>query len=305
MIVDYNPEQLEVGNSVVSEILSSTDVLQEDVNSIFKAIKSLGSEYKVNLDDVISTNSIDSEIENFKNEIYLDSKLAATQAGYLDEYNRGGKGEAASEKLRFLLSETANKFVQAIGITNLSSDVINQSVTKTKEEAFKRGLSEEQREEIIKEAESQLKVPYNSMHYNEDGKGFGCAMFVSYCYNQTLFNGVSGQSRDTPGFYGSTWDYWGNVVDGYDAYNKTFRELKDGEQPLPGDVVAYTLGDNPYEDATACNHVALYIGNGNVIGAWGEGADEEAWGEVITCPVEDQAAGRDIHYLRYIPEDKK
>ena len=49
---------------------------------------------------------------------------------------------------------------------------------------------------MLEIARSQLGVPYNSMNYGpaeEGGEGFGCAMFVSYVYNNLLFGGVSGQ----------------------------------------------------------------------------------------------------------------
>ena len=131
------------------------------------------------------------------------------------------------------------------------------------------GLSSSELEAVLSAAESQKGTPYWSMHYGPDGEGFGCAMFVSYCYNQALFNGVSGQEMDTPGFYGSTYEYWGNVTnDGYDAHNKGFVEVS-AEEAKPGDVVAYTEGSDPYSSFSACSHVALYIGDGNIIGSAG------------------------------------
>lgn len=151
------------------------------------------------------------------------------------------------------------------------------------------------REKLVSAARTQLGMPYYSMHYGPregDGLGFGCAMFVSYCYNQVFFNGVSAQYPGLGGFYGSTYEYWGNVTnDGYDPYNKKFVEVSAAEAQ-PGDVVAYTSGANPYATYSACGHVALYIGNGKIIGSGSPG--------VVEGSVESQAVGRDIHYLKYV-----
>ena len=120
------------------------------------------------------------------------------------------------------------------------------------------------------------------MHYGPkegDGKGFGCAMFVSYCYNQALFNGASAQTKGTGGFYGSTWEYWGNVTnDGYDAYNKGFVEV-DAASAQPGDVIAFlklNQGNSYYDSYQNCYHVGLYEGNGKMIESGGAGVAESA-----------------------------
>ena len=77
------------------------------------------------------------------------------------------------------------------------------------------------------------------MTYEPDGGGFGCAMFVSYCYNQALFNGARGDDWDKPGFYGSTYEYWGNVTnDDYNAHNKGFKEVS-AEEAQQSDAVSY------------------------------------------------------------------
>ena len=157
-------------------------------------------------------------------------------------------------------------------------------------------LTDKQREDLVAAARSQMGIPYCSMHYSPDGDGcgFGCAMFVSYCYNQVLFGGVRGDfnrwSDPVKGFYGSTWEYWGNVTnDGYDAYNKTFVEVSQ-EEALPGDVVAYTKGSDPYASHSACGHVGLYIGDNTIIDA-----NIPVVGE---RPV-DYTTSSDYHFLRF------
>ena len=181
------------------------------------------------------------------------------------------------KKIIFSASDYDNGIVDIVGDKNTSVVVGN-----------------DWREKLVAAARTQLGVPYNSMHYGPrevDNSGFGCAMFVSYCYNQVFFNGVSGQQPGLGGFYGSTYEYWGNVThDGYDAYNKKFVEVSASEAQ-PGDVVAYTSG-NAYASYSSCGHVALYIGNGRAIGACYSG--------VLESSVEGQADGRDIHYLKYV-----
>lgn len=168
------------------------------------------------------------------------------------------------------------------------------------------GLSSKELDAVLNAADSQVGVtPYCTMTYGPDGGGFGCAMFVSYCYNQALFNGARGDVWDGDGFYGSTYEYWGNVTnDGYDPQNKGFVEVS-AEEAKPGDVVCYTEGSDPYASHEACRHVALYTGNGQIVGSWGSGYSGPG---VITGDVESQAYGydgmRDVHYLHYVGEDK-
>lgn len=154
---------------------------------------------------------------------------------------------------------------------------------------------------LVEAARSQLGVPYHTMHYGPKGsgyEGFGCAMFVSYCYNQVFFGGVSGQDYGTSGFYGSTYEYWGNVTnDGYNPHNKKFVEVSASEAQA-GDVVAYIYqGSNPYATIENCPHVALYIGNGRIIGSWGLGTSGPG---VIEGDVSSQADGTVPHYLHYV-----
>lgn len=166
--------------------------------------------------------------------------------------------------------------------------------------SFASNLSSDYREKLIAAAKSQLGVPYYTMNYGPKelgSTGFGCAMFVSYCYNQVFFNGVRGDDWNTSGFYGSTYEYWGNVTtDGYNPHNKKFVEVSAAEA-LPGDVVAYTSGSNPYSSYSTCGHVALYTGNGRIIGSWGLGTSGPG---IIEGDVESQAVGRDPHFLRYV-----
>ncbi len=160
------------------------------------------------------------------------------------------------------------------------------------------GITKELGERLVSVARSQLGVSYHTMHYGPKGsgdEGFGCAMFVSYCYNQVFFGGVSGQSSNTKGFYGSTYEYWGNVTnDGYNPHNKKFVEVKP-ENAQAGDVIAYLRGGNHYSSYSNCYHVGLYIGNGKMIDSSGSGTS----GAGVTEHSIDINRS-DIHFLRYV-----
>ena len=133
-------------------------------------------------------------------------------------------------------------------------------------------------QKLVEVAKTQLGVKYWSMHYGPKGsgeEGFGCAMFVAYCYNQVYFNGARGDfpldSQPHNAFYGATTLFWANVAPGASHYNHGFVEVQP-EEAIAGDVVAYIKSDavnHPYSDRSNCNHVALYTGNGNIMEAGG------------------------------------
>lgn len=151
---------------------------------------------------------------------------------------------------------------------------------------------------LVEVARSQIGVPYHTMHYGPKGsgnEGFGCAMFVSYCYNQVFFGGVSGQSMGLGGFYGSTYEFWGNVTkDGYNAHNKRFVEVSPS-QAQAGDVIAFLRGNDHYSSHSNCYHVGLYIGNGKMIDSSGSGTSGRG---VAEGSIDINRS--DIHFLRYV-----
>ena len=160
------------------------------------------------------------------------------------------------------------------------------------------GITSETGNKLVEVARSQIGVPYHTMHYGPKGsgnEGFGCAMFVSYCYNQVFFGGVSGQEYGTSGFYGSTYEFWGNVTnDGYNAHNQKFVEVKP-EQAQAGDVIAFLRGNNHYSSHDNCYHVGLYIGNGKMIDSSGSGTSGRG---VAEGGIDINRS--DIHFLRYM-----
>lgn len=169
----------------------------------------------------------------------------------------------------------------------------NSSSNNIKATTVAGGITPELGNKLVEVARTQIGVPYHSMHYGPKGSGhdgFGCAMFVSYCYNQVFFGGVSGQNYDTSGFYGSTYEYWGNVTnDGYNPHNQKFVEVQPN-QAQPGDVIAFLRGGDHYSSHSNCYHVGLYAGNGNVIDSSDAGVTERGI----------NINSGDLHFLRYV-----
>ena len=160
------------------------------------------------------------------------------------------------------------------------------------------GITTETGNRLVEVARSQIGVPYHTMNYGPKGsgnEGFGCAMFVSYCYNQVFFGGVSGQNYDTSGFYGSTYEFWGNVTnDGYNAHNQKFVEVQPSAAQA-GDVIAFLRGNDHYSSHDNCYHVGLYIGNGQMIDSSGSGTSGRG---VAEGGIDINRS--DIHFLRYV-----
>lgn len=144
------------------------------------------------------------------------------------------------------------------------------------------------RERVIQAAREQEGVRYWSMHSGPRGsedEGFGCAMLVCYAYNKVL-------GTD---WYGHCWYLWGSA-NGTGGFDYPLEVVSD---PEPGDIVMYLDYDSGW--CEAASHAALYIGNGRVIGANGEGSPDERpwWGRVEETSVGAQAYGRLVRYIRY------
>lgn len=117
----------------------------------------------------------------------------------------------------------------------------------------------------IQAAREQEGVRYWSMRSGPRGsedEGFGCAMLVCYAYNKVL-------GTD---WYGHCWYLWGSA-NGTGGFDYPLEVVSD---PEPGDIIMYLDYDSGW--CEAASHAALYIGNGRVIGANGEGSpDERPW----------------------------
>jgi hypothetical protein len=152
---------------------------------------------------------------------------------------------------------------------------------------YYRGLAAA-REKIVQAVREQEGVRYWSMHSGPRGsesEGFGCAMLVCYAYNKVL-------GTD---WYGSCWNLWGSA-NGNGGFGYPLEVTSD---PEPGDIVMYLDYDSGW--CEAASHAALYVGNGRVIGANGEGSPYERpwWGVVEETSIGAQAYGRRVRYIRY------
>jgi cell wall-associated NlpC family hydrolase len=103
---------------------------------------------------------------------------------------------------------------------------------------------------VVSDAQAQLSKPYiwgsagGRSDFSTDAAGFDCSGFVSYVMK-------TGFGVDLPAYTGS-------------AYTQT-RALGPNEQPRPGDVVFYNMNTpDPHQQ-----HIALYIGDGQIIQAGG------------------------------------
>ncbi len=155
------------------------------------------------------------------------------------------------------------------------------------------GVDEVTGAQLVAVAKTQLGVKYHSMHYGPKGsgdEGFGCAMFVAYCYNNVFFGGARGDfqldGKPRSAFYGATTLFWPTEERAGRHFNHGFVEV-DKSEAMPGDVVAYTHYDAK-EGKYKCGHVALYTGNGKIMEAGGR--DEHSF----------DMNSNTIHILHYV-----
>lgn len=143
--------------------------------------------------------------------------------------------------------------------------------------------------EIVNLAYSQLGQPYSSMSDMFAGDaGWGCAMLCAACYNAVL--GTN--------FYGSCYNFAGDICNGEPNQGYQFVQT---DSPIAGDIVLYYQNydiDNNYN----CGHAAIYVGDGNVIGAWGQKRIGEIgnWGEVSETSIEYQSIGGTYIFIHCI-----
>lgn len=126
------------------------------------------------------------------------------------------------------------------------------------------------RDEILDALRGELGSDYYSMNFSAPdgfggvgthyvGAGWGCAELASYAYNTTL-------GTD---YVGSTWNFYGDAL-GQDV-NQGGGEFYFVDEPEPADIVCYINSGYNGRDYDDCGHVAVYVGDGMVIGARGIG----------------------------------
>ena len=115
------------------------------------------------------------------------------------------------------------------------------------------------RDEVVEAVRSQIGQPYNSMTDGRNGDGWGCAMLCAYAYNVVL-------GTD---YYGSVWNFTGDALG--QGVNQGGGEFVFTDDPQPGDTVAYMPPGYTGTDYDDYAHVAMYVGDDRVVGAWGSG----------------------------------
>lgn len=126
------------------------------------------------------------------------------------------------------------------------------------------------RDDIVEAMRGIIGESYYSMNYGAAkgfggvgthyvGAGFGCAQAASYAYNTVI--GTS--------YVGSTWNFYGDAL-GQDV-NQGGGEFYFVDEPMPADIVCYINAGCDGSDYSDCGHVAVYVGDGMVIGARGIG----------------------------------
>ena len=132
------------------------------------------------------------------------------------------------------------------------------------------------RDAIVSRAYGQLGIDYYSMNYNSSdsyagwmgtnyvGQGWGCAQLAAYCYNTVI--GTA--------YVGSAWNFAGDALG--QGTNQGGEEFYFVDNPEPGDVVAYIQSGCDGGDCEDYGHIAIYVGDGMVVGAMGVGKPYES-----------------------------
>ena len=127
------------------------------------------------------------------------------------------------------------------------------------------------REDVVSRAYEFLGEPYYSLNYSSPdgyadgmgthyiGAGWGCAQFVACCFNTTI--GTS--------YLGSVWNYAGDALG--QRVSQGGGEWYFVDEPEAGDAVVYIAAGYNGNDYDDYGHIALYVGDGMVVGAMGRG----------------------------------
>ena len=163
-----------------------------------------------------------------------------------------------------------------------------------KEEKKEEPVMSNVRDRIVEKAYGELGVRYYSMHEGPRGsgdEGWGCAMFYAWCLNQIL--GTN--------YYGSCWNFSGDALgQGVNQGGNQFRFISENEAK-PGDAVIYIAGGYDGNDYDDYGHIAMYVGDGRVIGAMGRKTPGD-WNYlnigISETPISTQEIGGGHRFLR-------
>jgi hypothetical protein len=150
------------------------------------------------------------------------------------------------------------------------------------------------RDQIVEFVRAQLGVDYYSMNYSYPtgyvdkegathhvGRGWGCACLASSPYNVLLGTRYAG----------SCYNFAGDALG--QAVNQGGGEWEFTDDPKPGDLVIYIGANHDGTDYFDYGHVAVYVGDGMVIGAMGKGKPSD-WNYLDIGISETTIDGQDI-----------
>lgn len=126
------------------------------------------------------------------------------------------------------------------------------------------------RDDIVEAMRGIIGESYYSMNYGAEdgfggigthyvGEGFGCAQSTSYAYNTVL----------STRYLGSVYNFAGDALG--QSVNQGGGEFYFVDEPEAGDSVIYIAAGHNGEDYSDYGHIALYVGDGLVVGAMGRG----------------------------------
>ena len=108
MDLNYNSDQFEIGEGVVSSIKSSIDTSNSSIKSDFDKVISVANDYKINLSNTIKFDDLESDFSSLTT--YLDdvSKSALLAKSAIDSYSESNGTEQDKQILLSFLGASAN-----------------------------------------------------------------------------------------------------------------------------------------------------------------------------------------------------
>ncbi len=126
--VDFNKEQLKIGEEVLEDINNNIDSYEESLDNSLDKIKEAGKAYKVNLENTIVISGLAEGLETMRDDLVNINALAAKQYDLLEQYQRGDLDVTA-----FKLHMSPEMYLKktAYGLTNLVNPDVGTKVIAT------------------------------------------------------------------------------------------------------------------------------------------------------------------------------
>ena len=127
-IVDFNEEQLKIGEEVVKDINNNINSYEESLDNDLDKVKSAGKAYKVNLENTIVISGLAEGLETMRDDLVNMNALAAKQYDLLEQYQNG---ELATEAFKAHMSPEAYLNKMAFGMSNAVNPDVGTKVAAT------------------------------------------------------------------------------------------------------------------------------------------------------------------------------